>query len=140
MYHIFPIYGCSVSNWLFLYIYTMDNIQLLKITQFSIHYGLHFIAPGLIAWFFFRDNWKQAWLIMAATILVDIDHLLANPIFDPRRCSIGFHPLHTWPAMLLYTFMLFFPKTRIVGVGLLFHMLTDCQDCMWNSYILSLKN
>jgi len=77
---------------------------------------------------------------MAATIFVDIDHLLANPMFDPRRCSIGFHPLHTWPAMLVYTFMLFFPKTRIVGIGLLFHMLTDYQDCMWNSYILSLKN
>lgn len=98
---------------------------------FVLHYSLHFIAPGLIAWLFFRDHWKKAWLIMLATMLVDIDHLLATPIFDPDRCSIGFHLLHSYPAIVLYTVMLFFKKTRIVAVGLLFHMFTDWQDCMW---------
>ena len=114
------------------------DVQLLKFLQFITHYGLHFLAPGLIAYLLFRKNWKKAWFLMALTILVDLDHLLADPMFDPSRCSIGFHPLHTWPAMLVYTIMLFFPKTRIVGLGLLFHMLTDCQDCMWNAYIRSL--
>ena len=61
--------------------------------QTLIHYSLHFLAPGLIAWIFFRNNWKKAWLIMIATMLVDIDHLLADPIFSSERCSIGFHPL-----------------------------------------------
>ena len=63
-------------------------------------------------------------------MLVDLDHLLATPIFDPNRCSIGFHPLHTYPAMAVYAVMLIFPKTRIVGIGLLFHMLTDGIDCL----------
>jgi hypothetical protein len=95
-----------------------------------LHYSLHFLAPGLIAWFFYRDRWKQVWVILLATMLVDLDHLLATPIFDPNRCSIGFHPLHTYPAMAVYAVMLIFPKTRVVGIGLLFHMLTDWIDCL----------
>jgi hypothetical protein len=63
-------------------------------------------------------------------MLVDLDHLLSTPIFDPNRCSIGFHPLHTLPAMVMYAVMLAYPKTRIVGIGLLFHMLTDWIDCL----------
>jgi hypothetical protein len=95
-----------------------------------LHYSLHFLAPGLIAWVFYRDRWKQVWLILLATMLVDLDHLLATPIFDPNRCSIGFHPLHTVPAMAVYGVMLIFPKTRIVGIGLMFHMFTDGVDCL----------
>lgn len=68
---------------------------------------------------------------MLATMLVDLDHLLADPIFDPGRCSINFHPLHTYWAMAVYVVMLFFKKTRIIAVGLLFHMLTDFIDCQW---------
>lgn len=102
-----------------------------SILQPVVHYGLHFLAPGLIAWLFFRKSWKKAWLLLLATMLVDLDHLFAAPLFDPGRCSIGFHPLHTWPAMMVYAGLLLFPKTRVVGVGLLFHMLTDWQDCWW---------
>ncbi len=116
----------------------MPSILTLKILQTTIHYSLHFIAPGLLAYLFFRSQWKRAWLIMAATILVDLDHLLATPLFDPTRCSIGFHPLHTMPAIGLYIILLGFPQTRIVGLGLLFHMLTDYQDCCWSQYIQSL--
>ena len=64
-------------------------------------------------------------------MLVDADHLLATPIFDPDRCSIGYHPLHSYYAIVLYFVLLFFPKTRIIAVGLLFHMFTDWQDCQW---------
>lgn len=110
-----------------------------KLLQGMVHYGLHFLVPALLAWCFFRNDWKRAWLIMAATIIVDLDHLLATPIFDPQRCSIGFHPLHTWPAIATYTLLLFPSKTRIVAVGLLFHMLTDWQDCLWTAHILSLQ-
>jgi len=106
--------------------------------QTIIHYGLHFIAPGVIAWIFFRKKWKIAWLIMLGTMMVDIDHLLANPIFDADRCSIGFHPLHSYYAIGLYFVLLFIPNfyTRVIAVGLLFHMFTDFQDCVWN--VLSL--
>jgi len=69
---------------------------------------------------------------MLATMLVDVDHLFANPIFHPGRCSINFHPLHTYWAMAVYVVLLFFKKTRIIAVGLLFHMLTDFIDCQWN--------
>ncbi|WP_313114657.1 DUF6122 family protein [Aequorivita sediminis] len=100
--------------------------------QTLIHYTLHLLVPGLIAYVFFRNNWKKAWLIMLATMLVDLDHLMATPIFDPGRCSINFHPLHTYWAMAVYVVMLFFKKTRIIAVGLLFHMLTDFIDCQWN--------
>ncbi|MBB6680994.1 hypothetical protein H4O20_06015 [Aequorivita sp. 609] len=99
--------------------------------QTIIHYTLHLLVPGLIAYVFFRKEWKKAWLIMLATMLVDLDHLLATPIFDPGRCSINFHPLHTYWAIAVYVVMLFFKKTRIIAVGLLFHMLTDFIDCQW---------
>jgi len=65
-------------------------------------------------------------------MLIDVDHLLANPIFDPNRCSINFHPLHTYWALAIYVAMLFFRKTRIVGVGLVFHLITDFIDCLWS--------
>ena len=65
-------------------------------------------------------------------MLVDLDHLLASPIFQANRCSINFHPLHTYYAMILYVFLLFRGKPyQIIGVGLLFHMLTDFIDCLW---------
>ncbi len=72
---------------------------------------------------------------MIATMLVDLDHLLAHPVFDPQRCSIGFHPLHSYGAIVMYVLLLFFPKARVVSIGLLFHMLTDYQDCWWTSFL-----
>ena len=99
--------------------------------QTLVHYTLHLLVPGLIAYIFFRKEWKKAWLIMLATMLVDLDHLFATPLFDPDRCSINFHPLHTYWAMGVYALLLFFKKTRIIAVGLLFHMLTDLIDCQW---------
>ena len=98
--------------------------------QFVLHYALHFLFPGLIAWVFFRNNWKKAWLIMIATMLVDLDHLLASPIYAPNRCSINFHILHSYYAITVYLVLLYFKKFRIVAIGLLFHMLTDFIDCL----------
>ena len=99
--------------------------------QQVVHYTLHFLAPGLLAFIFFKNNWKTAWLIMIATMLVDVDHLLATPIFSSERCSIGFHPLHSYYAIGVYFLLLFFKNTRIIAVGLLFHMFTDYIDCLW---------
>ncbi len=92
---------------------------------------MHFLVPGLFAWIFYRDSWKKAWLILLATMLVDLDHLLATPLFDPNRCSIGFHPLHSEIAIGLYVVLLFFRPTRLIAIGLLWHMVTDYQDCLW---------
>lgn len=93
------------------------------------HIALHFIVPFFIAFCFFRKRWKTAYLILITTMLVDVDHLLANPIYDPGRCSIGFHPLHQMWAVALYTGLCFFPKTRLVGLGLTLHMVLDSIDC-----------
>ncbi len=64
-----------------------------------VHILLHLLAPGLVAVVFYRANWQRAWLILAAAILLDVDHVLATPMFDPGRCSINFHPLDTYWAM-----------------------------------------
>ena len=96
-----------------------------------IHYFLHFGFPFFIAFIFFKKDWRKVYLILLATMLVDIDHLAATPIFQANRCSIGFHFLHTSYAMVVYIILLFFPKPyKIIGIGLLFHMLTDFMDCM----------
>ena len=95
-----------------------------------LHIVLHFMIPAIVAWFGFRKQWIRVWLILSATMLVDLDHLLADPIFDPNRCSIGFHPLHSGIAIGIYVLMLLFPKVRIVGIGLLIHMALDYMDCL----------
>lgn len=63
-------------------------------------------------------------------MLVDLDHLLANPVYDPTRCSIGFHPLHGYIPIGIYGLMLLFKPSRIVGLGLSIHMLLDIADCI----------
>ena len=94
------------------------------------HYFFHFIFPVFVAFIFFKENWKKAYLIMLATMLVDLDHLFANPIFDPDRNSIGFHFLHSYPAIAIYLLGFIFAKGnfRIVFFGLLLHMATDFAD------------
>ncbi|WP_185234889.1 DUF6122 family protein [Teredinibacter franksiae] len=93
------------------------------------HIVLHFLVPAIVVSVFFRKNWKWAYLLMVATMLVDIDHLLASPIYDPQRCSIGFHPLHQLWLVVLYAGLVFPAKTRLVGLGLLLHMALDAIDC-----------
>ncbi len=93
------------------------------------HIALHFIVPAIVALAAYNKIWLRAFVIMSVTIVVDLDHLLANPVYDPNRCSINFHPLHTYPAILLYAGLLFIPKVRLVGIGLLLHMALDTLDC-----------
>jgi hypothetical protein len=97
--------------------------------KFSIHYALHFLAPLLIAFFFFKGQWKKVYLIFLLSMLIDLDHLLATPVFAENRCSINFHPLHSYVAIAIYFLGLFFKKTRILCIALLFHTLTDLIDC-----------
>jgi hypothetical protein len=94
-----------------------------------LHIALHFFIPGLIAILFYKQSWRLAWLIMVLTMAVDLDHLLANPIYDPNRCSIDFHPLHSYLAICLYGLMTIVPKTRFIGLGLLIHMTVDLGEC-----------
>lgn len=98
---------------------------------------MHLGMPLIIAYGCFRKDWKLIYLILLATMLVDLDHLFANPVFQPSRCSINFHPLHTYYAMAVYVMLLFFRKPfNIIGIGLLFHMFTDAVDCVMMSWLL----
>ena len=94
-----------------------------------LHLGLHFLVPALLAGIFYRNNWQVALLVMMATMLVDIDHLWADPIYDPNRCSIGFHPLHQLPFIAIYLMLCFVTRWRLVGLGLSVHMALDALDC-----------
>ncbi|MGP1353280.1 MAG: DUF6122 family protein [Parasphingopyxis sp.] len=106
------------------------------ILQPLLHFSGHAILPFILGWLFWRDRWWRAGLIMAATIAIDVDHLLADPIYDPNRCSIGFHPLHTVWASLAYLAMLAIPnwKIRAAAVGCLLHLATDGGDCIMQGY------
>ena len=100
--------------------------------QTLVHYSLHFVFPAVLALVLFPLMWQGAYLIMLATMLMDLDHLLATPVFDPLRCSVGYHPLHSFYAVPVYALFLLLPATQIVAVGLLFHLFTDTVDCLWS--------
>lgn len=95
-----------------------------------LHYGMHLLLPLIVAFIFFKTNWKYAYIIMMCAMLIDLDHLLATPIFDPNRCSINFHPLHSYIAIGLYVLLLFSKKTRLIGLGLVIHVFSDKIDCL----------
>ncbi|MCV6629321.1 MAG: DUF6122 family protein [Flavobacteriaceae bacterium] len=96
-----------------------------------VHYGIHFILPIVFAYYYYRQHfWKSAAILIGA-ICIDLDHLLANPIFDPNRCSIGFHPLHSDSAIAIYILLCLPKRTRIFGIGLIIHILADAVDCWW---------
>lgn len=68
-------------------------------------------------------------------MLVDLDHLFANPVFEEGRNSIDFHPFHSYPAIAIYILGALFLKGnfRIISIGLLLHIMTDFQDYyLWN--------
>jgi hypothetical protein len=110
-----------------------------------VHVVLHGLVPVMVAALAYRPRWRSASLVMLATMVVDVDHLLAEPIYDAARCSIGFHPLHGPWAIALYALLLCAPfvarrmteravgagrVAHLVGLGLLIHMVLDGIDCV----------
>ena len=67
-----------------------------------LHLLLHAAVPAFVAWLFYRDRLK----------------------------SIGFHPLHTAPAIAVYGALVVPRVTRLVGIGLLIHIALDALDCL----------
>ena len=94
-----------------------------------IHLVLHAAVPLGVAFAWPRRPWWRTWLVLLAGWLSDIDHLLANPVYVPGRCSIGLHPLHAVPAIAVYVLMLAPKRTRVLAVGLLIHIALDGLDC-----------
>jgi hypothetical protein len=120
----------------------------------AIHMLLHVLAPLIAAYLYVllvnRSlpvlSFKIVFLLLMATMSVDIDHILATPIYSPGRCSIWFHPLHTFWPMVIYGLMTVLPigfklvrgsvtkgqlVTGILGAGLIIHMILDWSDCLW---------
>jgi hypothetical protein len=112
-----------------------------------LHIFLHLAVPGAVAFVLYRPREIQAGLTMLAMMAVDLDHLVADPIYDPQRCSIGFHPLHSLPAIVIYALVfvaaiLFQRRLEVSGLGpaarlmhwaslgLLIHMALDWGDCL----------
>lgn len=95
-----------------------------------VHLVLHVLVPLAVARIFWPTQWRAAAPWLLAGWLIDIDHLLADPIYAPGRCSIGFHPLHTWPAIAVYAGMVLPRRTRWLGTGLLVHIALDGLDCL----------
>ncbi len=97
----------------------------------NLHLVAHFLVPAAIAAIFFRDRFWRVWLVLCLTMLVDVDHLLADPVYDPGRCSIGFHPLHSYVMIVIYGLATLITPLRLVAIGLLTHMFLDGVDCIW---------
>ncbi|MEM9624583.1 MAG: DUF6122 family protein [Pseudomonadota bacterium] len=98
-----------------------------------LHMLFHVLVPLLAAQILRPDDRWRAFGLMMLAMLIDLDHLLATPIYDPQRCSIGFHPLHSLVPVLVYLALLGHPKTRLVGIGLCIHILLDSIDCRINT-------
>ena len=99
-------------------------------SQKIVHLAGHLLLPVGIAYSGYGPNWKSAAKVMIASNLVDADHLLAKPIYDMGRCSIGTHPLHSLPAIGIYSAMTLNQRTQELGIGLLTHMAVDFVDCI----------
>ena len=82
---------------------------------------------------FFRKTWLKSFLLMLAGLVIDLDHLLADPIYDPGRCSLGFYPLHTVFPFLIYLAALSHKRTRTLGIGLCVHVILDGINCRLTS-------
>ncbi|MDA9874547.1 MAG: DUF6122 family protein [Flavobacteriaceae bacterium] len=95
-----------------------------------IHYGIHFLVPLLLSLIFYKKQWLKSYLIFLSAFIIDLDHLTATPLFDPLRCSIGFHPLHSYLAIGVYISLLVPSKTRLIGIGLCIHIIADGCDCL----------
>lgn len=96
----------------------------------AIHYGLHFGLPLAIALIFYKQHWLKAYSMMLLAFIIDLDHLLANPIFNANRCSINFHPLHSYYAIGVYMLFLLPRYTRLFALGLVSHIIADVADCV----------
>lgn len=94
-----------------------------------VHYSIHFGLPLIVAVVVYKKYWLKAYGLMILGMLIDLDHLLATPIFDSNRCSLNFHPLHSYYAIAVYFILLIPIKTRLIGIGLVIHIIADTADC-----------
>jgi hypothetical protein len=95
---------------------------------------IHIIASILLVFVinFFdkKTDIKKIFILVLTSNFIDLDHLLANPIYDPNRCSINFHPLHSWYMFPIYFFGSFLKNYRYFFFGIILHLVLDWIDCL----------
>gem|GEM_PF-2959833 len=104
------------------------DVKPILMLQFIVHYSFHFVFPLLLAFVFFKNRPWRTYFILIATMLVDLDHLWANPVFDSCRCSIGFHPLHSYWAIGIYIYSSIVSEINQVGC----HWATHSHGSRWS--------
>jgi len=77
-----------------------------------------------------KTDLKYVSLLVLSSNLIDLDHLIANPIYDPSRCSINFHPLHSWYMFPFYIIGIFVKKYNYFFLGVGVHLILDFLDCL----------
>jgi len=95
-----------------------------------LHLLLHLVLPAVVARWCWPGRWLRAWGVMMCAMLIDLDHLLASPVYDPDRCSLQAHVLHGPAPIALYLSMFAFPRLRMLAAGLLVHLALDGSDCL----------
>jgi hypothetical protein len=96
----------------------------------SIHYGIHFLLPLIIALIWYKPRFTKVYFIFLLGFIIDLDHLFATPMFSPDRCSINYHFMHSYYAIAVYFGLLFLKKTRLIAIGLICHIIADSADCV----------
>lgn len=92
-----------------------------------LHIPFHFLIPFLVVKFW---GSKRDLILMLSANLIDLDHLLADPIFVADRCSLTTHPLHSPAAIACYVALLLPRSYRAFGVGALIHITLDGVGCI----------
>jgi|SRR3989344_469339 len=92
-------------------------------THVAVNVGTFFLltqVPGI------HPDYVDLGLIVGAN-LIDLDHLLSRPIYDPKRNSFKAHILHRhWKIILaLSVVMLFVRPVMFLGIGIMLHYLLD---------------
>ena len=99
---------------------------------------VHFASNALLLGFIYffdvasREDFRVIALCVFASNLIDVDHLLASPVYDPSRCSINFHPLHSWYFFPVYVALLFVHSRRVryFVAGVFLHLALDWLWCL----------
>lgn len=104
--------------------------EMVALVRPLLHLVLHIAVPAAVARLCWPERWMRALGVMLCAMLIDLDHLLASPVYDPDRCSLQTHLLHGPGPLALYLLMLAFPRLRMLAAGLLIHLALDGTDCL----------
>ncbi len=95
-----------------------------------IHILASILLVFVIRFFDKKTDIRRIFVLVLGSNLIDLDHFLANPIYSPSRCSINFHPLHSWYMLPVYILGSFWKDYRYLFFGIMLHLILDGIDCL----------